>query len=86
MSPHSNQITIKRDGEYAVIDYLEPGVSGVNLQIGPEVQEMTDEEILSLHNEILETQAEMVASYEHVAVEIPRGSHSSGGSMREGIG
>ncbi len=68
-----NQVTIKREAEYAVIDYVEPEVGGVHLKIGPEVQKMTDEEILSLHNEILETQAEMAAGYEHVAVEIPLG-------------
>ena len=68
-----DQVTIKREAEYAVIDYVEPEVGGVHLKIGPEIQEMTDEEILCLHNEILETQAEMAAVYVHVAVEIPLG-------------
>ncbi len=68
-----DQVTIKREAEYAVIDYVEPEVSSVHLKIGPEIHEMTDEEILLLHNEILETQAEMAAGYEHVAVEIPPG-------------
>ncbi len=67
------RVTIKREKEHALIEYPEPDVGGVHLQIGPKVQEMTDEEILALHNQILETQAEMSAAYKHVAVEIPPG-------------
>ena len=43
-----DQVTIKREAEYAVIDYVEPEVSSVHLKIGPEIHEMTDEEILLL--------------------------------------
>src|SRR5690606_36887243 len=68
-----DQVMIEREGEYAVIEYKEPGVGGVRLKIGPEVQEMTDEEILDLHNDMLESRAEMAAQYENVSVEIPSG-------------
>jgi len=43
------------------------------LRIGPEVQRMTDEEILDRHNEVLGIQQQMRLEYEHIAVEIPPG-------------
>ena len=36
----------------------------------PEIEEMTRQEILDLHNEIVDKQAEMAAQYEHIAIEI----------------
>ncbi|MBL7062397.1 MAG: hypothetical protein ISS54_06655 [Dehalococcoidia bacterium] len=68
-----DQVRITREGEYGVIEYLEPNVSGVHLKLGPEVQVMTDKEILDCHNRILEVQQRMAMEYEHVAVEIPEG-------------
>ena len=68
-----DEVRIKKEGEYALIEYLEPGVGSVSLKIGPALEDMTAQEILDLHNRILETQAEMVAQYEHIAVEIPPG-------------
>jgi len=68
-----NEVRIKKEGEYAVIRYREPDVGSVRLKIGPELEEMTEQDILDLHNRILEKQAEMVAQYEHIAIEIPPG-------------
>ncbi len=68
-----DEVSIKKEGKYALIEYLEPGVTSVRLKIGPEIEEMTRQEILDLHNEILEKQAEMAAQYEHIAIEIPPG-------------
>lgn len=69
-----DQVRISRQGEYGIIDYIEPNVSGVHLKIGPNVQEMSDHEILNKHNQILQTRQQMAAEYEHVAFEIPVGS------------
>jgi hypothetical protein len=44
------------------------------LQIGPEIVEISDREILELHYECLRAQAKRVAEYKHVAVEVPLGS------------
>jgi hypothetical protein len=68
-----DQVRISREGECGIIEYVEPNVSGVHLEIGPEAQTMTDEEILECHNRILRTQQRMALEYEHIAVEIPEG-------------
>lgn len=67
------QVRIAREGEYAVIEYADSSIMTVHLKIGAEIEKMTDQDILDLHNDIVRTQEEMAAAYEHVAVEIPRG-------------
>jgi hypothetical protein len=67
------QVRITREGEYAIIEYADSSIMTVHLKIGPEIEKMTDLDILDLHNNIVRTQEEMAAGYEHVAVEIPRG-------------
>ena len=69
-----DEVTITRDGDYACIAYKEEGIAGTRLQIGPEIAEMSDSEILELHNECLRAQAKRAAEYKHVAVEVPLGS------------
>ena len=32
-----DEVIISRDGEYAVIEFREQGISGMNLQLGPKV-------------------------------------------------
>ena len=68
-----DDVTIKRDGETAVIDYLDLTISGVNLTIGPRIVEMTDQDILDCHNDVLRAQQISMVNYKHVAVEIPEG-------------
>jgi hypothetical protein len=69
-----DEVTITRDGDYACIAYKEQGIGATCLQIGPEIVEMSDREILELHNECLRAQAKRAAEYKHVAVEVPLGS------------
>lgn len=68
-----DQVRISRQGESGVIKYIEPNVSTVHLRIGPEVQRMSDQEILDMHNLVLQKQRQLASEYEHVAVEIPPG-------------
>ena len=35
-----DQVKISREGEYGIIEYIEPNVSSVRLKIGPEVPEI----------------------------------------------
>lgn len=76
-----DEIRISRHGEEAVIEYVEPGFWTTHLRLGPEVQQLTDREILERHNAVIETQERLSAEYEHVAIEIPPGrpqvEHSS---------
>jgi hypothetical protein len=68
-----DEVLITRGLEEAVIEYLEPNIATTHLTIGPEVQQMSDQEILDLFNDTLRAQEELAASFEHVAVEIPPG-------------
>src|SRR3990172_6149222 len=68
-----DQVKISRQGDYGIIEYIEPNVSTTHLRIGPEVQEMTDQQILDSHNECLRVQQELASRYEHVAIEVPVG-------------
>ena len=68
-----NEVIITRDGEYGVIVYHDQTVGGVNLKIGPEIDRMTDQEILNCHNEVIIAMKNSVAAYKHKAVEIPPG-------------
>ena len=69
-----DEVIITRDGDYALIAYKEKGVGATHLQIGPEIVEMSDTEILELHNDCLQDQAKRAAEYKHVAVEVRLGS------------
>jgi hypothetical protein len=66
-------VKISRQGEYAIIDYKNPAISSVTLKIGPQLSEMTDQDILDVHNSIIVARDEFAAQYRHVAVEIPPG-------------
>ena len=65
--------TITKDGDTAIIDYLDTTVGGVNLTIGPQIAQMSDKDVLDCHNDVLRAQQISMATYKHVAVEIPDG-------------
>ena len=67
------EVKISREGEDAVIDFLDPSVSGMNLKIGPGVDHMTDEEILHKFNEVVAAMEESARGYVHRPVEVPPG-------------
>ncbi len=67
--------SISREGEYAIIEYVDPSFMTVRFKVGPSQAQMTDEAILLLFNQCT------VATMRHrdeldpyVAVEIPSGS------------
>lgn len=68
-----DQVKIRREGEYAVIEYADSSIATAQIKVGPEISQMSDEEILELHNRLVEIREEAVAEYEHIAVEIPEG-------------
>lgn len=68
-----DEVIITRGKTHATIEYKDTTISAVELELGPEVQQMSDEEILDKHNQTLSIMELMAASYEHVAVEIPPG-------------
>ena len=68
-----DELKIVRKGQYAEIEYCDPTVAGVTLKLGPEVQNMTDQEIVNRLNDVIQAQQKMAAEHEYVAVEIPEG-------------
>ena len=68
-----DQVRITREGETAVIEYADPSVGVVNLQVGPSLAAMTDAQVLDLFNEMLEAQAEIAAGVDPTLTEIPPG-------------
>ena len=68
------EVTIGREGEHGVIAYLDDSISVTYLHIGPQLEGMTDEEILMVHNDILRAQERLRTEHPHIAVEIPEGS------------
>ncbi len=68
-----DEVRITRDGETAIIEYKEPGIGGVNLTIGKEIDQMTEEEILDCHNNCIHVQLETARNYKYIATEIPTG-------------
>ena len=68
-----DQVRITREGETAVIEYADPSIRVVNLQVGPSLAAMTDAEVLELFNDMLEAQAEIAAGVDPTLTEIPRG-------------
>ncbi len=69
-----DEVQISRDGEAAIIAFVDSTISTTHLTLGPEVATMTDREILDRFNEVIMAQQKMAAEYDHVAVEVPPGS------------
>lgn len=68
-----DQVRITREGETAVIEYADPSIRVVNLQVGPSLAQMTDAEVLELFNDMLEAQAQIAAGVDPTLTEIPAG-------------
>ena len=70
-----DQVRISREGEDAIIEFLDPAIATTHLRIGPQVGQMTDEDILLLFNRVLAAQIRNRDELgEYVAVEVPVGS------------
>jgi hypothetical protein len=68
-----DQVKITRDGEYAAIDYADPDVGGMHLKVGSGIVDMSDQDILSLHNDVVAAMQASADEWEDVVVEIPVG-------------
>ncbi len=68
-----DEVRIGRENTSAVIEYGDPTVATVHLEIGDEIRDTTDQQILDLHNEILRARRELAAEHVYFATEIPEG-------------
>jgi hypothetical protein len=70
-----DQVRISRDGEDAIIEFRNPAFETTHLRIGPQVQQMTDEEILLVFNQTITAMIRNRDELgEYLAVEVPAGS------------
>jgi hypothetical protein len=69
-----DQVRITREGETATVEYIDGQISTVSLRIGPELAEMSDQQILDQHNQMLQAQRALADSIDWTAVEVPPGS------------
>jgi hypothetical protein len=70
-----DQVRISRDGEDAIIEFLNAEIATTHLTIGPQIRQMTDEDILLLFNRVIAAQVRNRDELgEYVAIEVPVGS------------
>jgi hypothetical protein len=69
-----DEVTVTRDGDSARIEYKEVGISVTDLEIGPEIVQMSDSDIVGVHNERLRNDVKQAAKYKHIVFEVPLGS------------
>jgi len=59
-----DQVRITREGNDAIIDYADSGISGMRITVGPDIATMTDREIIDVFNGILAAQERLLAAWE----------------------
>lgn len=68
-----DEIRITREGDTAVVEYADPAIRTIHLQLGPARAAMPDAEILARSNAVLEAQVELAAGADRTLTEVPPG-------------
>jgi hypothetical protein len=68
-----DEVKISRDCGSAVVEYADEAIGGMNLRIGPEIADMSDRDIVALHNEVVAAMQASADAWEDVVIEIPVG-------------
>ena len=68
-----DQVHITREGNHAIIDHADPEISGTRLTIGPQIEAMTDRDIVDVFNGVLAAQQRLLASWNKTVLEIKPG-------------
>lgn len=69
-----DEVTITRDGRTAIVAYVEENVSTCHYMIGPKIRDLSDEDILDLHNQSIRGRGEIASEHRNKPlVEIPLG-------------
>ena len=58
-----DQIRIMRDGNDAIIEYADSEISHTRLTIGPQINTMTDSDIVDVFNGILDAQKKLLRGW-----------------------
>ena len=70
-----DQVRITRDGTSAIIEHADPTISTTSLTIGPEIDQMTDHDILALYNAIIASQEQILREWDNSKREPETTSH-----------
>ena len=69
-----NDVEIKREGTAVSFKYINQGDrGGQRIEVGKDTGNMTDLELLDIHNHIATKMIESSENYEHIAFETPEG-------------
>ena len=68
-----DEVKIIREGETAVIEHADPNVSVARVNVGSQLQTMSDAAVLDLFNAMMDAQENLAAKFDSTAVEIPPG-------------
>ena len=68
-----DEVKITREGEMAVIEHADPNVSVARVNVGSQLQTMSDDAVLDLFNAMMDAQEDLAAEFDSTAVEIPPG-------------
>lgn len=68
-----DQVHISRVGESAIIVYADPAYGTVHFTLGPEIDNLSDREILEMYNDVIAAQEAGIADPANRPVEIPKG-------------
>lgn len=67
------EVTIRREGDEAIIDFRDPGIASTHFRLGPSVHRLSDRQILNRFNKVVAAEQEAATNREYVALEIPPG-------------
>ena len=68
-----DHVTIRREGDDAIIDFRDPTIATTHFRLGPSVHSMSDQEILDCFNKIVADERKAATAHRHVTIEIPEG-------------
>lgn len=68
-----DQIRVTRDGNNAIIESADPKISDSRLTIGPQIQAMTDREIVDVFNGITDAQEKLLRGWNKTVIEVQPG-------------
>src|SRR5438128_12596893 len=68
-----NQVRIRRTGERAVIEYLDPAILPVVISIGPDADRLSDADLLDRHKAHLREPDALTKGRQHLVLRIPPG-------------
>jgi hypothetical protein len=68
-----DEVTIRREGQDAIIDFRDPSIASTHFRLGPSVHRLSDQQILARFNKIVAAEQKAASARRHRAMEIPPG-------------